>query len=118
LPNQGAYVFPALAIPLVTKLDFECPRAHRELLHECIPLVSKILVIGWRGAEKHFLTLLSALDGSRRIPGLVVAGDRGRASEVIVGLARASDRVTWSASEGGFSDFVTSGEADSFLSAP
>jgi hypothetical protein len=116
LPNQGMSVFPALAIPLVAKSDFECPKAHQEALQECIPAVPKILVIGWRGAEKHFLELLSKLDGKTKIPGLVVAGDRGRASEVIVGLSRASDRITWSASEGGFSDFVTSGEADRFLS--
>jgi hypothetical protein len=110
LPNQGMSVFPALAIPLVTKLDFECPKAHQEVLRECIPAVSKLLVIGWRGAEKHFVELLSNLDRNRKIPGLVVAGDRGRASEVIVGLSRASDRITWSASEGGFSDFGYIGE--------
>jgi len=117
LPNNGTTVFPALAIPLVTKMAFECPKAHQGVLRDCIPGVSKILVIGWRGAEQHFVELLSSLSGSRKIPGLVVAGDRGRASEVIVELSRASDRITWSASDGGFSDFVTSGEADRFLSA-
>jgi len=117
LSNEGILVFPALAIPLIAKAQFECPKAHESVLRDSIPLVSKILVIGWRGAERHFLELLSGLSGSKKIPGLVVAGDRGRASEVIVGLSRASDRITWSASDGGFSDFVTSGEADRFLSA-
>ena len=110
-------IFPALAIPLIAKSTFECPKEHQDTLRDCIAEVTKLLVIGWRGAEQHFLQLLSGLSGNRKIPGLVVAGDRGRASEVIVGLSRASDRITWSASEGGFSDFVTSGEADRFLSA-
>ena len=110
-------IFPALAIPLIAKSTFECPKEHQDTLRDCIPAVSKILVIGWRGAEQHFLQLLSGLNGKRKIPGLVVAGDRGQASEVIVRLSRASDLITWSASEGGFSDFVTSGEADRFLSA-
>jgi hypothetical protein len=86
------------------------------VLRESMPEVSKLLVIGWRGAEQHFLDLLSRLSGGKKIPGLVVAGDRGKASEVIVGLSKASDRISWSASEGGFSDFVTSGEVDKFLS--
>ena len=92
---------PALAIPLVAKMDFECPKSHADVLRDSIPEVSKLLVIGWRGAERHFLDLLSLLSGGKKIPGLVVAGDRGRASEVMVGLSKASDRISWSASEGG-----------------
>jgi hypothetical protein len=115
-PSGRIPAVPALAIPLVAKMAFECPKAHEDALRDCIPAVSKVLVIGWRGAEQHFLQLLSGLSGGKKIPGLVVAGNRGTASEVIVGLSRATDRITWSASESGFSDFVTSGEADRFLS--
>ena len=47
---------PAIAIPMVTKGgdDFACPRQQIEHLAQVIPLVSDLVVIGWRGQEQHF----------------------------------------------------------------
>jgi hypothetical protein len=51
-------VFPALAIPLRNKDDFSCPVKHVDTLEGLLPRVTKILTIGWRGAETTFSTLL------------------------------------------------------------
>jgi len=51
-------LFPAIAIPVERKNDFECPAEHLQALTACLPQVSHLLIIGWRAAEQHFLTLL------------------------------------------------------------
>lgn len=51
-------VFPAIAIPVEKKSQFSCPRGFLEQLEEFLPDVSKILIIGWRATEEHFLQLL------------------------------------------------------------
>src|SRR5260370_2316580 len=56
---DGLALFPALAIPLETKRSFECPEEHLATLRQCIGKVSKLLIIGWRGMEDHFLRLLA-----------------------------------------------------------
>jgi hypothetical protein len=38
---------------------FECPTDHIGTLESYIPRVSKIITIGWRRAEQHFLKLLA-----------------------------------------------------------
>ena len=52
-------LFPALAIPMESKRDFECPVEHVEALKIFLPKVSKILVIGWRAKEEPFLQMLT-----------------------------------------------------------
>jgi hypothetical protein len=48
---------PALAIPVNTKTQFECPPGHIQRLREIIPTVTRLLTIGWRGSEESFLDL-------------------------------------------------------------
>jgi hypothetical protein len=50
-------VMPAISIPTMSKTDsdFECPPAHRDLLWETLPKVTRALVVGWRGMEAHFM---------------------------------------------------------------
>ena len=55
---SGRALFPALAIPVVSKQRFECPDAHVDTLREFLPRVRKILIVGWRGTETRFLELL------------------------------------------------------------
>jgi hypothetical protein len=52
-------LYPALAIPVIQKDDtsFACPSHHLNTLKSVIPRVRKLLVIGWRGQEEHFLSL-------------------------------------------------------------
>jgi len=53
-------ILPAIAIPVQTKSEdtFEWPPRHRAYFKELLPSVKKILIIGWRGKEAHFLNLL------------------------------------------------------------
>ena len=49
---------PALAIPLDKGKTFVCPENHLYYLRERLELVTRVLVIGWRATEQHFLDLL------------------------------------------------------------
>src|SRR5207247_9482051 len=57
--NNRVGVFPAIAIPTVSKATFECPIDHLNALQTVLPQVTKIITIGWRIKEEHFLNLLS-----------------------------------------------------------
>jgi SIR2-like domain len=48
---------PAIAIPTQTKTTFECPPEHIEALEDWLPEVDRILIIGWRAQERHFLDM-------------------------------------------------------------
>ncbi len=52
-------LIPALAIPVVSKPEYMCPVEHSETMKESLPQVTKLLIIGWKGAEKLFLQELS-----------------------------------------------------------
>ena len=54
---HGRPMLPAIAIPTRSKTDFECPREHRERLMALIPQIDRLLIIGWRSTEQHFLRL-------------------------------------------------------------
>jgi hypothetical protein len=46
---------PALAIPTATKKSFEFPETHLEQMKAAIRETDLLLIIGWRGAEHHFV---------------------------------------------------------------
>jgi hypothetical protein len=56
--RNGGVGFPAIAIPLERKTAFECPKFMIDDFKSVLPQVSKILTIGWRATEAHFLSLL------------------------------------------------------------
>jgi hypothetical protein len=60
-------LIPALAIPTAVKSTFICPRDHLETLREAIPQVTRILIVGWKAAEQHFLELLAQGLGGRGV---------------------------------------------------
>ena len=63
--NQGVALFhPALAIPTVTKTDFECPPSHVEHALAALKAADRILVVGWRGQEEHFTRRWNATGGA------------------------------------------------------
>jgi hypothetical protein len=114
--SPQSIIFPAIAIPTQTKSDFECPPAHIRTLDACLPQVQKILVIGWRGAEQHFLEKLKALPGMAT-PVLIVGnseeGTRETAANLSsMGLTEARmERFT-----DGFTDFLRTEDLLAFLS--
>jgi len=107
-------LFPALAIPVETKIDFECPTEHLDALRALIPQVDKLLMIGWRATEQPFLQLL-ADNLQQEVQGLVVAGSKEGAQVTIKNVKQAGVRGEYAAAEGGFTDFVLYGKADEFL---
>jgi hypothetical protein len=98
-------LFPAIAVPVLSKGAFECPAEHVEVLKSRLPDVTKVLIIGWRGQEPHFRSLLSE-KLRPGIRGLIVAGTVEGAQQVGVGLREAGVHVTFGYSEGGFSDLL------------
>jgi len=108
--------FPAIAIPVETKRNYECPHEHLEVLEGFIPMVTKLLVIGWRASETHFSNLLAA-NLTRGLRGtMVVSGTRNGGREVIGNLQAAGIKGNLHLSEHGFTNFVLR-ELDEFLSS-
>lgn len=107
-------VFPALAIPVERKRDYECPPAHLETLVACIPEVTKLLVIGWRATEYHFLKLL--VENLRQeLKVTVVSEGSNQAEEVVERLKANGIKGQYLAAESGFTDFIINREVDDFL---
>jgi hypothetical protein len=55
--DTGQTIYPAITIPVEGKQDFECPEDHLVALTEALPQMDRLIVIGWRAAEEHFLDL-------------------------------------------------------------
>jgi len=113
------YTYPALALPVNTKLSFECPDDHLAQMQADIPAVTKLLVIGWRAMEPHFLDfwkqprLTSVPDKISKIA--IVAGNLVAAEHVQNQLRASGAEGRFLLSKGGFSEFVTGSELEDFL---
>ena len=108
---------PAIAIPVQSKGAFECPAEHLKVLHECLPEVRRMLVVGWRATDAPFLRLLHDR-GRQAIRGLVVAGGPAQAPDVIANLGRGLDRPgALLSTKGGFTDLILQHEADAFVTS-
>lgn len=77
--------FPAIAIPVDRKNEFECPPEHLDALEEALALASRVIVVGWRATEAHFLALYTTRKDEPR-PLLVVAEDRAAADATWISL--------------------------------
>ncbi len=114
---SGPPLYPAVAIPVTSKTDssFECPAEHLSLLTELVPRVTKVLAIGWRGREQHFLDMLRGL---RRQVAVTAVAETVQAAEETLGLIKgvcdaARDDKGWA----GFSAAVRDGALEGFLAA-
>jgi SIR2-like domain len=124
LVNGLVPAFPAIAIPVESKNQFECPPRHLEKLKGFLPDVRKLLIIGWRGMETHFMDLLRF--GLRPPLDIMIVSKikprersdaedlRARIRASLAGTVQISDDSfrLW---ERGFSGLVTSCEVNSFL---
>ncbi|HVP00534.1 MAG TPA: SIR2 family protein [Bryobacteraceae bacterium] len=110
-------LMPALAVPATGKSRFICPKDHLQSLRDIIPQVRKVLVIGWKAAEQHFLKLLVEGLGETTVKGLIVRGSADGAKETIRSLHDAGIRGDLQADPGGFSDFVIGNRVEAFLSS-
>ncbi len=107
-------LFPAIAIPVETKRDFECPPEHLEALRACIPKVTKLLLIGWRATEMPFVQLLADnLSSDVRV--MAVAGSAESAGEILTRVEQAGIEGKFIVGSGGFTEFVVRRDGDEFL---
>jgi hypothetical protein len=117
LGENGFGLVPAIAIPVEKKAYFECPKRHLTALESALPQVDKLLLIGWRATEDHFLELLRAkLKGP--LLAQVVAGSEDAARDIASGLKVgpfAGLKVDWEYAPAGFTDFVVNRRADTIL---
>jgi len=113
---NGRPAFPAIAVPVEQKGAFQCPKYMIEDLTSALPHVTKILVIGWRATEAHFLDLLK-----RSLkPGVylsIVAGNQTQAEEIKVRIHRAlvNNPPSSSAEPTGFTEFIRTRRVEGIL---
>jgi predicted transport protein len=83
-------LFPAIAIPLETGKDFECPPEHLLMLEECIRRTTQILIIGWKATERNFLDMLARIMPSQlRFSVHIVCGDDKSATQTLTNVQNA-----------------------------
>jgi hypothetical protein len=114
---SGEVMFPAIAIPLERKRDFECPKAHLDALDDALVRCRKILVVGWRATDAPFRNLLKERLTIGQVEALTVAGNALEAQEVARRLEDSGvKRGAAHCFNGiGFTDFVVTRAAEDFL---
>jgi len=56
---NGLLAFPAIAVPLAAKDDFECPADHLDRAKTSLNGADRLLLVGWRAADTTFLELMA-----------------------------------------------------------
>jgi len=108
------YPMPAIAIPVIRKSnnDFVFPPGHYEKMIAALDSTEAILVIGWAGAEEHFMAELSKRVNNK-VPVLVVCGSGGSQTvEKLHDLANLKEVVDTAT---GFSGFLNNTGLENWL---
>lgn len=83
-------LYPAIAIPIESGKDFECPEDHLRHLEARLTKTHEILVVGWRATEANFLELMvKAIPVGMKFVGAAVCGDAKRSAETLERIRRA-----------------------------
>jgi hypothetical protein len=109
----GRLAAPAVAVPLVAKQDYECPRAHIDHLREALKEVDTIVSIGWRATDQPFLDLLR--DNAKSVRSLVAVAGRNPdepLNRIAAAVPTATSQTTY---RGGFSPFIVNRELKRLL---
>lgn len=107
IPSSGIgnrIAIPAIAIPVKGKSEFECPPEHLASFRAAIKGVTAVLTIGWRGAERHFLSLLRECE-LPPVSWICVAGGND-AEAAIQEIQKAGIRGDFEPRNEGFTAFV------------
>ena len=110
-------VFPALAIPVEGKVDFECPSEHVEALKSFIPKATKILIIGWRANEKSFLELLKQGVGHANPHIMIANGSQADSESAATNIRGSGMPAHYSVLDAGFTAFILKNLGREFLSS-
>jgi hypothetical protein len=111
---KGPPLFPAIAIPVRDKQRFECPADQIGELQRLIPQVNRLLTIGWRGSELHFMKFLQTGLTHRQVSVTTVAGTLTEAGEVMSQIRKVV-AVSNTASFAGFSQALGDRSFDPLL---
>jgi hypothetical protein len=106
--------YPAIAIPVEKKAEFECPAEHVESLKKQIPKTTKIVTIGWRGTEDHFLKLLGTLLPVG-VDVVACSGSEAQADQTLNQLSAIPIKGSYHALAGGFTQMIARNEIVDFL---
>jgi hypothetical protein len=112
--GERYFSVPALAIPVVSKSEFVCPGLHLDALRALLPNVTHLAAIGWKAAEKHFLTMLGEGLG-KPVRVTAVCGNATESNEVLERIRAAGVSGSFDPISETFTDFVRRRLMDSFL---
>ncbi|RPJ80684.1 MAG: hypothetical protein EHM13_11655 [Acidobacteria bacterium] len=113
--EERIVLVPAVAVPLKTKDAFECPPVHLAALRTQLKRVRRVLVIGWRGFDYHFVDLLKThLPRPFRVQ--IVCGGAEDAKAVLSTLMQRGLDGHYEVLGTTFSEYVISGIGKPFLS--
>jgi hypothetical protein len=111
---NGEALFPAIALPLEAKTTFECPEEHLTMLQSLLPQTTKLLTIGWRATERHFLKLL--FENLKGPCLLTVSGNPESSRQTAENLFAAGLKFrSPDYFDGGFTDLILSNDLKAFL---
>jgi hypothetical protein len=116
--NPQKPVFPAIAIPVEIKNEFECPQKHVNKLKELLPRVDHLVTIGWRASEQHFCDLLREGLKGKRIRALVVTSGAKGCDEPIDNLRKSGIDGDIRGAEYGFTTSVAQQVIRRWLNEP
>ena len=125
--HQRPVAIPAIAIPVQEKSDFELPETHKDMLVKCIDATTDLIIVGWRGMERHFMNLWWAKTPPEYAPEgpphlkRVLIVDKGEGAQVVEGQLRAEalmdfERISLELFSDGLSAFLRSDRLEAFLS--
>jgi len=112
---KTGYLTPALAIPVETKSDYECPKDHIDRLCQFLPSVKIMITIGWRAKERTLMDML--IDRlSSNVKTMVVSSSPESANKRIKFMEQAGLKCEFfPANVAGFTQFASGREATRFL---
>lgn len=113
--DDSGYFLPAIAIPVQSKFSFVCPADHLTVMKQLLPHVDRVLIIGWRAMEQHFLELWSSVR-QRQPEALAIAnGSTRECDETVAQLSRSGITTGPSLRVDSFSALLEDTRLEAFL---
>ena len=116
LEGEESDSVPAIAVPTVHKSGFECPENHLFRLKHDLKEIDRLLVIGWRGADQHFIDFWKPLEKVPIKKALIVGKSSADSNHLIATLRDADiDFPTPQCVNDGFTYLFDSNQLSSYL---
>lgn len=106
---------PAISIPVRSKMSYTCPAGHVTQAIQMLSSASKVLIVGWRGGEGHFLRDWEASQPATPPEIMIACGSADAGEETRSNLLAGSIRGVISVLDAGFAGLLISPELRWFL---